>query len=412
MPSFTFLHAADLHLDSPLRGLDPTAPAERLRLASREALVRLVDLAIQRRVAFLLLAGDLYDSRQYDWHTGQFLIQQLGRLLRENIEIVAIAGNHDPLAMLTRKLAVPGMMGADRPETRVLANAPVAVHGQSYAIAATTENLSHAYPARVEGLFNIGLLHTACGQGGHENYAPCDPADLIRHRYDYWALGHVHTRVVLARDPWIVFPGNLQARHVREEGSKGATLVTVERGRVAVPPEHVPLDVLRWLRLDIDVTGAAGEPAVLTRVRFALDHAMLLAEDRFLAVRVTLVGACPAHADLARSPDATREAVRAAAAEIAGPDALFVEDVRVSTSPSLDLSAMRGQPGAVGALIEALEQPFEIDAALAAFVADQIRRAEGALEDDHPALAIAAGNVPDDLAARARALVLAELARG
>jgi exonuclease SbcD len=410
MSDFRFLHAADLHLDSPLRGLDSDAPTERLRGASRHALVNLVNTAIEERVAFVLLAGDLYDSRMYDWHTGQFLIQQLGRLLREGIEIVAIAGNHDPLNQIARALKVPGMLGTDRPETRLLKTAPVAVHGQSYGVSEVKDDLSHAYPQPVEGLFNIGMLHTACGLGGHENYAPCRPDDLARLGYDYWALGHVHTRIVLSEDPWIVFPGNLQGRHINEPGAKGATLVSVERGRV-VAATHVTLDVLRWVLLDVDATNAIEEDDVLGRIRFQLDNAALLSEGRFLAVRIRLTGECAAHAGLMRSPEATLQAVRAAAAEIAGPEGLFIEEVRVATEPSVDRTLMREQPGAVGALIAALDAPIAVDDAMAAFVKDQLRRADGVLEPEHPAWAIEKGFVPESLLAQARALVLAELAR-
>ena len=409
MPSFTFLHAADLHLDSPLRGLDDAAPAKHIRDATRQALANLVKLALERQVAFVLLAGDLYDGDWKDWRTGQFLVQQLARLTREGIEIVAISGNHDAEQVLTKKLRIPGMLGARKAETIRLNGAPVAVHGQSFATQAITDNLALGYPGRVDGLFNIGLLHTACGSGEHANYAPCSVADLKRHGYDYWALGHVHTRSVLSRDPWVVFPGNIQGRHIKEEGARGATLVTVDGDRIAL--EHRALDVLRWLRLDVDVTGAAGQEAVLNRVRLALDRAVLEAEARMLAVRVTLVGDCPVHADLARSPDATLQEVRAVAAEVAGPDELWIEDVHVGTCPTLDLAAMRAQPGAIGALIQALEQPVPADSGLQAFVADQLRRAEDVLDLDHPAHAIAGGHVPEYLIERARALLLAELAR-
>ena len=393
MPDFTFLHAADLHLDSPLRGLDAEAPARRIRDASRQALANLVDLALQRQIAFVLLAGDLYDGDWKDWRTGQFLAQQLARLTREGIEVVAISGNHDAEQVLTRKLSLPGMLRAAKPETRRLRGAPVAVHGQSFATPAVTDNLALAYPEPVNGLFNIGLLHTACGSGEHANYAPCSVADLTRRGYDYWALGHVHTRSVLSQDPWVVFPGNIQGRHVKEEGSKGATLVTVDGRRVT--PEHHALDVLRWLRLSVDVTGATGREAALERVRLALDLAVLQAEERMLAVRVILRGDCPAHADLVRSPDVTLQEVRAVAAEVAGPDELWIEDVRVATRPVLDLAAMRAQPGAVGALMEALGQPAPIDAGLQAFVADQLRRAGDVLDAAHPARALQAGRMPE-----------------
>ena len=411
MSDFCFLHAADLHLDSPLRGLDSAAPADRIRGATREALVNLVDFALERRVAFVLLAGDLYDGDWKDWHTGQFLVQQLARLTREKIEIVAISGNHDAEQVLTRRLPVPGMLRADRADTIRLSGAPVAVHGQSFTTPAITHNLAIGYPDPLEDCFNIGLLHTACGSGEHANYAPCSIADLAGRGYDYWALGHVHTRAVLSREPWIVFPGNIQGRHVNEEGSKGATLVTVRGGRVDAVDHH-GLDVLRWLRLGVDVGGAAGGEAVLDRVRLALEQAVLAAEDRMLAVRVTLRGDCAAHADLVRSSDATLQQVRAIAADVAGPEELWIEDVRITTRPALDLAAMREQPGAVGALIRALERPVSVDSGLRTFVADQLRRADGVLDPGHPAHALLAeGCVPEPIVEQARAMLLAELAR-
>ena len=412
MSDFNFLHAADLHLDSPLRGLDREAPAARIRRATRDALVNLVDFALERRVAFVLLAGDLYDGDARDWRTGQFLTQQLARLTREKIEIAAISGNHDAEQVLTRRLPIPGMLPSKKPGTLRLAGVPVTVHGQSFATRAVTENLARHYPAREDGRFNIGLLHTACGQGGHENYAPCAVADLERLEYEYWALGHVHMRQVLCEKPWVLFPGNLQGRHVKEEGAKGASLVTVRGLQVAAPPEHVAFDVIRWQRLTVDLTGAATPQAAQDRTRFALDEAMLLAEGRMLIVRVTLAGECGMHADLARAPERTREEIRAAALDVAGPDQLWIEDVRIATRPAIDLAAMRAQPGPVGALIHALDKPVTLDPRLQEFVADQARRAGIGLDRDHPATAIEAGRLPDDLVARARALLLAELASG
>jgi DNA repair exonuclease SbcCD nuclease subunit len=408
--SFTFLHAADLHLDSPLRGLDPDAPGERIRRATRDALVNMVNFARNKGVAFVLLAGDLYDGDWRDWRTGQFLVQQIGRLVRDRIEVVAISGNHDAEQVLTRKLVVPGLLGTDKPGTRLLERVPVAVHGQGFDVPAVTTNLSLGYPARIEGLFNIGLLHTACGSSAHENYAPCSIEDLVRHGYDYWALGHVHTRAVLSRDPWIVFPGNIQGRHINEEGSRGAMLVTVQNNRVA-SAEHHALDVLRWQRLEVDATGAAGREAVLNRARVLLDGALLAAQGRMLVVRVTLTGYCPAHADLVESCEETLNQIRGLAAELGAPDELWIESVVVATQPALDLEAMRAQPGAIGSLIEALERAPLIEEGLKVFVADQLRRADGALPAGHPALEIAAGRIPARLVEQARALVLAELAR-
>ena len=410
MSHFSFLHAADLHLDSPMRGLDQEAPVERIRRATRDALVNLVDFAIGRRVEFVLLAGDLYDGDWKDWRTGQFLVQQLGRLLREDIEIVAISGNHDAAKVLSLRVPVPGLMGTDKPSTRLLERAPVAVHGQGFEVAAVTANLALDYPDPVDGRFNIGLLHTACGSSAHANYAPCGIDDLVRKGYDYWALGHVHTRAELLREPWIVFPGNLQGRHINEEGPRGATLVTVADGRVSSVDAHA-LDVLRWRRLPIDATGAVTRDEILDRARALLDVAVQDAGERLLVVRAMVSGDCAAHAELVRSPTETLQQMRAVAAEIADVGRLWIESVVVETRPAVDLAALRAQPGPVGSLIAALDRAPEIDPALKAFVDDQLRRANDVLSREHPAMQIAAGHIPDGLMQRARALVLAELAR-
>ncbi len=407
MQDFTFLHAADLHLDSPLR-LGPDAPAKGIRTATRQALVKLVDCAVGARVSFVLLAGDLYDSKDYDWHTGRFLLEQLGRLTRAGIEVVAVAGNHDPLQGVARDLAVPGMFCGDKPETAFLANVPVAIHGQSYAVAETTVNLTSDYPARIDGLFNVGLLHTACGQSGYENYAPCTVADLQRLGYDYWALGHVHVRNVLARDPWIVFPGNLQGRSINEEGSKGATLVKVECSQVKTA-EHVSLDVVRWQKLHVDLTGATGAD-VWNRIGHAIVQATLLSDGRFLVLRVVLSGECETHTDLAGDCEATRTAVRAVAVKVAGEENVYINDVWVLTAPE-SYAALRAQPGLVGAVIRSLESPVALDQTAKDFAREQVERFGSMLEQDHPAFAIAKGHVPEEIAARARALVLAELIR-
>jgi DNA repair exonuclease SbcCD nuclease subunit len=415
VPDFEFLHAADLHLDSPLRGLDADAPADRIRGATREALIKLVDLALERRVAFLLLAGDLYDGDWKDWRTGHFLIEQLSRLKRAGIEIIAISGNHDAEQVLTRnlKLPFPGtMLPSRKPDTHRLHDLEVAIHGQSFATRAVTENLARLYPRPDSGWFNIGLLHTACESTDHEPYAPCTEAELAAHGYDYWALGHVHTRREIRRgDCRIVFPGNIQGRHIREEGAKGATLVRVAAGRIEAV-EHHALDVLRWKHVNVDATGAADTDAVLARTEVLLDQALIEADGRLLAVRVTVTGACAAHAAMARRPEDFRAQVRAAALGFADGIELWIEDVRIRTRPEAALST---QSGAVGDLAAALDRTPAIDQAMHDFISQLVKDPE-LLERDHPALAIREGKpgdpVPADLVERARAVLLAELRAG
>ena len=261
---FKFLHAADIHLDSPLRGLQryEGAPVEEIRQASRRALENLVQLAIDQSVAFVLIAGDLYDGDWKDHRTGLYFVSQMVRLREAGIPVIAIAGNHDAANKMTRTLPLPEnvrMLDHQRPETFFLEQSGVAIHGQSFATAAVLEDLSAAYPPAVAGMLNIGLLHTcATGREGHQPYAPCTIPGLISKHYDYWALGHAHGHEVLNREPEIIFSGNVQGRHIHEHGPKGCMLV------------HV--DAQQRLRPELRPAGRVPLAAVLGRCRRRRDQ--------------------------------------------------------------------------------------------------------------------------------------------
>lgn len=420
MASFRFLHCADLHIDSPLRGLeaDPDAPAERIRNATRDTLVNLVDYAIEEKVAFVLAAGDLYDVDWPDWRTGQFLIEQIGRLNHAGIPFVAIRGNHDADSVITRHLRMPPpaqLLKPGRCETVELPAFNVRIHGQSYAVRAVTENLAASYPPATLGCLNIGLLHTAVeGRPGHHPYAPCTLEQLRDHGYQYWALGHVHTREVLCSDPWIVFPGNLQGRHIGEAGPKGATLVTVEDDQIR-GVEPLMFDTVRWRVVPIELPGDADEDTAMALTRSALLDALSGADGRLLAARIVLSGATEAHAAFSRDIGAVREKVRGEALGCAGPDALWIEGVEVNTRPSPDIAALRERADAFGLLVRAIEgtSPDELQAAIEEYCRTMLDRAGGlreALGEEHPVVAAAAGKVPEALIERARALLIARLA--
>jgi DNA repair exonuclease SbcCD nuclease subunit len=211
----------------------PGAPVERLRGASRQALTALVDLAIEQRVAFVLLAGDIYDGNWADFRTGLFFRDQMVRLRRAGIRVFIVKGNHDAESQITKQLPdVDGVhvFSSHKSETIDLEELGVAVHGRSFPHRAVPEDLVPLYPPPLSGRFNIGVLHTSLtGREGHDPYAPTSVEVLCDKGYDYFALGHVHAReVVRESTPRIVFPGNLQGRHAKETGPKGCELVTVE----------------------------------------------------------------------------------------------------------------------------------------------------------------------------------------
>lgn len=280
-----FLHAADLHLDSPMRGLAmyEEAPVDALRSATREAFNNLVELAIEEKVAFVLLAGDLYDGTWQDFSTAIFLAKKLGELGREGIRVFGVLGNHDAQSKLSKALEKPKnltLFPAKKPHTEILYDLDVAIHGQSFDQQHVADNLAVGFPMAKPGLFNIGLLHTSLdGREGHADYAPCKLDDLRSKDYQYWALGHVHAREEVLTDPWVVFPGCLQGRHARETGPKGCCLVTVEDGRVE-SVDHLALDVVRWSRSEVDLDHVDNLQEVLDSASKALREALEDADDR------------------------------------------------------------------------------------------------------------------------------------
>ena len=190
-----FIHTADIHLDSPLRGLSsyPDAPAERLRTATRDAFQNLVNVAIDEKIDFMVIAGDVYDGDWKDFNTGLFFIRQMGRLRQVGIPVYLLYGNHDAESEMTKGLELPDnvhVFSSRKAETFRVDALKVALHGRSFKVAATTDNLVPSYPDPVSGWLNIGVLHTALeGNAEHAKYAPCSVAELQAKGYQYWALG-------------------------------------------------------------------------------------------------------------------------------------------------------------------------------------------------------------------------------
>jgi DNA repair exonuclease SbcCD nuclease subunit len=336
-----FLHAADIHLDSRLDGLQryDSAPVERIKNAARAALENLVDLAMEEEVAFVLLAGDIYDGDWPDYNTGLYFGSQMARLREAGIRVFLIAGNHDATNKMTRILRLPAnvtMFGAGQPESHVLDDLGIVIHGQSFATGAVTEDLSRQYPPAIPGLFNIGLLHTCIeGAEGHDRYAPCTAQGLRSRGYDYWALGHIHKRDLISTNPHIVYPGNIQGRHIRETGPKGCMLVGVADLRLA-EFEFRRLDVVRWETCSVAASDVAGEDALYDRAVNQI--AQLLGPEephRLLVVRVLFQGKSKLHDRLLSDPVRCAAEVRNRAI-ILGADRVWVEQVKVQTRPWSD----------------------------------------------------------------------------
>lgn len=345
------LHAADIHLDSPLQKLDAYehAPVDLIRGASRRALENMVQLAIDRSVDLVVIAGDLYDGDWPDQNTGLFFVAQANRLVKAGIPLAVIRGNHDAANVMTSSLPLPVnpdgsdiMLRADACDTRRFEKIGVAVHGRSFRTRAETENMALSYPAPDAGLFNLGLLHTSLtGAEGHDPYAPCTPSQLSDKNYDYWALGHVHARSshgIEGAAP-IVFSGNIQGRHIREPGAKGCVIVDID-SRGTCTPTFCPLDVVRWQMCSLDVSTYSHVDEVIDAYQERLVDAINQADQRLLVVRIELVGASKLHTQLHQTLSQLKATLRATTIAHGGEHA-WLEAVRVRTTlPTNDSSPM------------------------------------------------------------------------
>ena len=388
-----FIHAADLHLDSPLQRLEryEGAPVDAVRSASRRALENLVDLALSETVDLVLFAGDIFDGDWKDYNTGLYFVSQLSRLEMAGIAVFIVSGNHDAASRMTRSLPYPPnvhVFSSRKPETRVIEPLRVAVHGQGFATAAVVDNLASRYPDALAGHFNIGLLHTSLtGRPGHENYAPCTLDDLASRGYDYWALGHVHQFEIVSHDPAAVFSGAIQGRQIRETGPKGCVLVTVAEGQ-GPEPVHLALDVIRWARLTVDLSGAAIFDQILERFKDAAEPVIDGQDGLPVILRVVLGGRTDLHASMAADPGHLRQSIRAAAMAAFG-DRAWVEKIEIQTTSALRPAADPGPLKELSLFAEAVTASEddllglgETLASLLQKLPPEYRRLEGCLRSD------------------------------
>lgn len=359
--SFRFVHVADLHLDSPFKGVSAHAPlvAEALQSATFTAWANAIDLCIDEKVDFLVVAGDVYDGADRGIFSQLRFRDGLERLGRAGIRAFVVHGNHDPASGWASHVSWPDtvhVFGSDRvDEVPVVRNGETICHvrGISYPTADERRNLARLF--QVDGApspFRIGLLHCNVGAStGHEPYAPCEVADLRAAPVDYWALGHVHQRAVVGESPHIVYPGNLQGRSIREAGPRGGYLVDVSADGV-VKVAFRALDAVRWVALDVPIDGVATVDALEVRIDEAVAAARVAAGPRSVVARLCLRGRGPLHAELRRDAILAQMATRIREVQaVRGGDGggfVWVDRVDCDVRSETDLATMIGRDDLVG----------------------------------------------------------------
>ena len=358
---FKFIHAADIHLDSPLRGISKYegAPVEEVRGASRTALKNLVQVASNRKVDFVLIAGDLYDGDWPDHNTGLFFAKQVTKLRDAGIAVYLITGNHDAASKMTRSLVLPNnpdgsaiRISSHTVETIELKKLGVAIHGRGFDTPKMPDSIIDQYPIGCPDLFNIGMLHTSLESDSkeHPRYAPCKLTDLIGKGYQYWALGHIHHRQILYESPHIVYSGNIQGRSIRETGAKGCLLVEVNNS-LSIHTEFQSLDAMRWAALRIDVSQAEDEGAVLQLFADTVEKQLIDQSELPVAMRVTFEGTTELDHQLQRQSESFTAQIRAKALDVSS-GRVWVEKILVETQLARNLSEFIQNDGPIGALFE------------------------------------------------------------
>jgi len=408
MTSFSFIHAADLHLGSPFQGLalKDAGVAEMFIEASRKAFAALVDQALERKVDFFIVAGDVYDGDWKDNKIGLFFNREVARLERGGIPVFLLKGNHDAESVITRTITLPANVSdfpVAKPGTFKIPHLKVALHGQGFAERSATDNLALSYPQPEPGWFNIGVLHTSLtGREPHASYAPCSVEDLRSRGYDYWALGHVHDFEIVAQDPLIVFPGNLQGRSIREQGAKGAVLITVEDGRAS--HERIIVDGARFAEYALAVEPEENLPGLLRRLEASLGEVAERMEGRPLALRVRLTGRTALRGELLSRVQDLRDEVQAACHRCH--QDIWLEKLDLRLEPPL--APESSEPGlALEGLLSASEFPEELLAEAEARLAEISARLPGGLGAGELAL----GADARGLLSEARDLLLARAVR-
>lgn len=355
--SFSFIHAADLHLDSPFRGLEQVGDVEepvkenvlrRLRQCTFAALDNIVDACIDHQVDFLILAGDIYDAASRSIRAELYFRKAVQRLAKYNIEALVVYGNHDPDKGLRQRLTWPGnvyFFSSQAVESHVVARRGreiARVYGRSYPQRDVKDNYALEFQ-RDDGVpFAIGVLHTNVGGvAGYENYAPCRVDDLLRAGMDYWALGHVHSRQVLHDGfPYIVYPGTPQGRNPRETGEKGCYLVQVA-GNGLVDLQFLPVDDVRWMEIDLSIEGLENEDELLNYLDAGLEELRQNNAGKSLVVRVNLSGRGRLHHDL--GPALAAGILSELRLRFAGEqgDFLWLESIKCNTGLPADKTMLR-----------------------------------------------------------------------
>lgn len=359
--SLCFMHAADLHLGSGFSGIEelPTQLQQRVIDASLTAFRNLVDTCLEKTVDFLVLAGDVFESAQPSLHTQKYFVSQMSRLHKAEIEVFMVTGNHD--ANLNLVFPTPNNLillpsNKVRVYERNYGGISVNIAGISYA-QPQVENLSDMFPAVNEQKFNLAILHCDVGGSEQESYSPVSLQKLASKKYDYWAIGHVHSEKKLSQNYHIQYPGILQGRHCSETGDKGAFLIRVESGkssRFIIHSKFIVLQDITWDRVDIDLSDT--KPEQLEAVIVTKKEMYRSNKGRGTMLQIILSGTTTCHKWL-KQPEVVEDLQRELQRSESGrEDFVWIANLIDKTSPAINWKEIRTEGDFVSEVVLYLEE--------------------------------------------------------
>lgn len=266
MRNLRILHSADLHLDSPFEGLSAGKAAIR-RGEQRELLAALAALARRERADIVLLSGDLLDSDNTYYETGE----ELSRCLRQIPAPVFIApGNHDYYSARSpyARLKLPEnvhIFTQNAIEAVELPQLEARVYGAAFTEKRSGALLRGFQAPRREGIWNLMCIHGEVG-GRDSAYNPISLQELADSGLDYVALGHIHKASGLQKvgDTWYSWPGCPEGRGFDETGDKTVSLI--ELSETGCRMETFSIAGRRYQVLRVDVTGSDPLLAIHTQL--------------------------------------------------------------------------------------------------------------------------------------------------
>jgi DNA repair exonuclease SbcCD nuclease subunit len=358
--AFRFVHAADLHIDSRFVAWSgaPDQVRQTLLESTHRAFRNLVDLCIEREVAFLVVAGDVFDSADRGIRAQLRFRDGLAELARHGIPSFVSYGNHDPLDGWANSISFPKevkIFGV-APEWAVVSGSdgPIAqVQGASYPTQEVRDNLAARFaPPPDPVLYSVGVLHCNLGSDpAHANYAPCTVSDLEAPGIDYWALGHIHRRqIVRAHAPAIAYAGNSQGRDIQEAGPRGCYVVTVDEARQATP-EFVALDVVRWARVEMSIGDAATLDELIAMLDRKLSDVREAGDGRSMVCQVALTGRGAMHHELARGDSTEQLLTHFRERFVAEEPWVWLDALEDRTLPDLDIGRRAEERDFLGLLL-------------------------------------------------------------